>query len=198
MALGCAADDVDDGVAETSADEGVAETSSGDGVVDTSSDDGLVETSSNDGVTATSGQAEDESTTGSSLSHEDVEAMCAVAATRGECEAVPMVGGGTDFSWCVWETWTAASIDARGVCSLGPVEESCGYQRGGDVCAGYSLSSCGPAGGLVGAWDGARVGLSEQWCGAPGEWCSVDDGVVRDDGPPECACLCGENWPAPP
>jgi len=123
--------------------------------------------------------------------------MCAIAATRADCEAVPMAGDGTDFSWCVWEIWTAASIDERGMCTLGAVEESCGYQRGGDTCAGYSSSSCGQTGGYAGAWDGTRVGLSEEWCNAPGESCSVHDGVVGE-GPPECACLCGANWPEAP
>ena len=132
-------------------------------------------------------------TSGPPLSHADVEALCADAASQEECEAVPMAEGGTDFSWCAWETWTAASIDADSTCTLGAVEENCGYQRGGDLCASFSRA-CDFSGGYTGAWDGRRLGFSEQWCGPPGDACSVRDSEVQQ-GPPECACLCDANWP---
>lgn len=175
MAIGCAVEDADDGVAETSGDDDAVQTS-GEGPGESS--------------------AESSGTSGPSLSHDEVEALCAVAATRAECESVAMGGSGTDLSWCTWERWRTATIDAGGTCTLGPIEESCGFQRGGDACATYSLSSCGAVTGSVGAWDGTRVGFAEGWCTAPGESCSVDDGVVAE-GPPECACLCDPSWPEP-
>jgi hypothetical protein len=126
-------------------------------------------------------------TTASPLTHDDVESLCAEQRTHADCHAVPEAEGGSDLSWCAWETWIAVTVDADGACAYGDVDEVCGYQHGSDLCDSYSQACNGWS---YGAWDGARVGFSNKWCVAPFETCYDDMQPV-----PECACLCADMWP---